>query len=77
MQPEPHTLILHGKFPSTFVKTKRNLKLIVGYILFGPICPIENIFMKIKVTIEIFYLLLIGFYYSDTWFSATDQLFRG
>lgn len=45
--------------------------------MFGPICPIENIFMKIKVTIEIFYLLLIWFYYSDTWVSATDQLFRG
>lgn len=45
--------------------------------MFGPIFPIENIFMKIKVTIEIFYLLLIWFYHSDIWFSATDQLFRG
>ena len=43
--------------------------------MFGPICPIENIFMEIKVTTEISYLL-IWFYHSDIWFSATDQSFR-
>ena len=33
--------------------------------------------MEIKVTTEIFYLLLIWFCHSDIWFSATDQPFRG